>query len=298
MKNINTILPFLKCPITGGNLIFKNGELISEADSNIKFPIVNNVIKFVSSDEVLSYNEHWEKFEDLTVSNTKLQQGEKFVNWVSSDKKMDDDSVILDVGCGDGSHIPYMPKNAIKIALDYSNCVHIVEKRYRETNNLFIIQADAQRLPIKENVIDFSIVYSCYNHLPNLKLGVSEGERVLKKNGYIGIWGYGTDSAFLYHGINFVRWIYHLFKSKTYHTFIAICLTPSLLFVRNSTGIRLGRNNFNEVYEIVSTNLSPEIVTLVYKFKWQDFVSKNLELISEYGINCGQLFKKNNNYVD
>ena len=292
LKKLNIILPYLKCPKTNSDLFYKDNYLLSKTDYSCRYPIDNNIIKFIEANDNISYNEHWGKFENLNISKTKLKQAEEFVKWVGSHKKMEDKSVILDIGCGDGSHIPHMPKNAIKIALDYSSSVHIVEKRYEKIDNLFVLQADAQNLPIKDNIIDFGIVYSCYNHLPNLKLGVSEGERVLKMGGYIGICGYGTESAFIYYGIKFVRWIYHLFENKIYHTFIAICLTPSLLFIKNSTGIRLGKNNFKEVYEIISTNLSPEIVSVVYKFKWKDFVSKNLTLISDYSIYCGQLFRK------
>ncbi len=175
------ILHLLQCPSCGGELIQRSTELLCTHTAAHRYPIKNGIVRFVSQEEGIDYDTHWKNFSKNAISLTKINQAENFIKWFLKDEDLNDISnkIVLDIGCGDGNHLPSLPQAAIKIAIDYSCVVDLVARRYKDLKNLFIIQADAQHLPFKENVADYCISYGCLNCLPNPAIGVREVDRVV-----------------------------------------------------------------------------------------------------------------------
>lgn len=289
------ILSILQCPQCGGDLSVNPeiNEILCKEDETHRYLVVNNIIRFVGVEGQFQYNTHWAAFDENAVSTVKLVAAKEFMAWfLDEEDKPYTEKVFLDVGCGDGNFLPFMPKDAIKIALDYSGVIDLVAERYKDMDNLYLLQGDAQNLPLKPGVVDQLISYGCLNCVPNPRKGMREVARVLKTDAKAGIWGYGTDSMIERFGLAFLRKIYHFLHLGFLQTLFAYALIPILFFVDNSTGIKPGKNSMDECAEIISTNLAPENLLLFYHDTWQDFAPSSLQHLDDFDLSCGQKFQK------
>lgn len=278
---------YLRCPTCGCDLAIKANSL--ECSKKHEFKFIGNVFYFIGTTK-LDYSDHWEQYNKLPPPAQKIEQAKTFVDWALDGHK--ENITILDLGCGDGNHINYLPLKSIKIALDYSSAVNIVRERYKNEPNLFIIQADANNIPLKDEVIDQAISYSCLNHLENITFGFIELQRVTKIGGHISVWGYGTSNFLAYLLVQLFRGLYKLLPFEFLRKTLTFSLVPGLLFFKNTTGINPIKNSLKECMEIISTNLVPQYLHVMYRKKWNDFAPNNLKHLGDYKINCGQKFLK------
>jgi len=294
--NFSDLIEILACPQCGGRLTQKNTVLlVCCQDQRHQFPIEQDIIRFVHHDEPIRYDRHWYDYHAYNFNRSKLRDASDFVAWFLAKGDEDDfqNKYFLDVGCGDGNHLTFLPDNSVRIMLDYSyHSLRLVQKRYASLNGVFLIQGDANALPFRSNTIDYCYSYGCLNCLADPKIGIREIARVLKLEGECSIWGYGTNDKFVCQLLTLARRIYHVLKPEALRRLYTILLIPSLLVFRNSTDINPLHNSFKECQEIVSNNLVPEHLHLFYQKSWNDLVPKDLILIDNYSKPCGQKFKK------
>ncbi len=291
-NNISNIIELLRCPVTGDKLTLQGQTLIGKTRPDVAYPIDNGIIDFVGKSS--DYDSHWTEFSVLEPSRVKLDQAKEFLYWVDGNVgyQCHPHGIVVDIGCGDGNHLPFLPSGWIKIAIDYSSSVEIVRKRYANLDNLFVIRADASRLPIRDAAVDLVISYGCMNCMPTPKSGVDEAARVLRDGGAVALWGYGTRSTLVFMGIRGVRLIAKALKPLKLDVALAYLLVPFLYFFPSNTGISLKTNSAKECLEIVSTNLSPDNVHILYSWSWRDIAPKALKFVAEFEKQCGQLFIK------
>jgi ubiquinone/menaquinone biosynthesis C-methylase UbiE/uncharacterized protein YbaR (Trm112 family) len=108
-----------------------------------------------------------------------------FPDWI---KKIQDNTVLLDVGCANGrSTFPFADKKIDILGFDISKkLVKQAQKKYRAlrppaTISFFV--ADASKFPVKSNVFDYSVVHGVLHHLPDPAESCKEICRVLKSGG-------------------------------------------------------------------------------------------------------------------
>ena len=88
--------------------------------------------------------------------------------------------LILDNGCGTGTLMEFLPTNDI-VGFDISSgMLNKAKKRM----NIFV-RGDSQRLPFKDETFNIIVCRALLHHLPDTKEGVTEMQRVLKKNGEV-----------------------------------------------------------------------------------------------------------------
>ena len=158
--------------------------------------------------------------------------------------------------------------------------------------NLALLQADAGRLPFRDESVDVIMAYSCFNHFEDPRVGVTEASRVLKKGGIICVWGFGTSSRLTAALFELTRKVFRLSKSPLWKKCVVNALVPSLLVFRPSSGVTPFRNSWEECCEIVSTNLSPDYVHLFVDTDWSVYFDERFEVIDSYKLECGQKFRK------
>lgn len=102
----------------------------------------------------------------------------------------DDDSVILDIGCGGGKLINYLSdtnKSYILHGIDHSaEMVKLSKKVNRKainTNQVEILEDSVIELPFKDDVFDLVTAFETIQFWPDTDKAFSEVVRVLKKNG-------------------------------------------------------------------------------------------------------------------
>jgi SAM-dependent methyltransferase len=110
---------------------------------------------------------------------------------------------ILDVGCGSGLALQKLD-GIVKVGVDLSTLA--LNKIKNE--NIDRICADAQHLPLKNNVFDTIICGDILEHIPNLNLAVFEIKRVMMSKAYLVVT--------LPYLIEVINYIYNLITGKGY----------------------------------------------------------------------------------
>ena len=91
---------------------------------------------------------------------------------------------VLDMGCGTGRLVSLLRraigKKGLLVESDFSaEMLGIAKSKYFE-RNLFFIQSDAQKIPLKEDTFDAIICFALFPHLPDKKNALEEFHRILK----------------------------------------------------------------------------------------------------------------------
>ncbi len=204
-------LKYLNCLHCKGELVYikKQSEYFCDACKK-SFPIIDNIPRFIDvKEEILAEaKNHWEsspnfQYEaqaDLYTKEYYEEQDiwrEKEVDPFNMDEyKFDEikDKVVLDIGCGSGWVIKQCAKSgAFPIGVDFTERAVISTRKALDVYNLegLVIQADAQYLPIKTEVIDRLYSIGVLHHIPSTEKGVSEAHRIIKKEGtaFISLYG-------------------------------------------------------------------------------------------------------------
>ncbi len=104
------------------------------------------------------------------------------------DKTITPNSLVLEVGCGDGrSVVDLIPitKNIVGIDHD-SEAIERVKEKFYEYDTLKFIEAEASAMPFEDDSFDFVLCMGCFMNFADKKfLILKEIQRVLKKNGKI-----------------------------------------------------------------------------------------------------------------
>jgi ubiquinone/menaquinone biosynthesis C-methylase UbiE len=95
---------------------------------------------------------------------------------------------VLDLCCGSGAYLlPSLPRLRSAIGLDFSrNLLMKFQKQIdgRRIANLKLVEGDAQKIPLKDNLVDFVFSFCALYYLPRLESAVSEVSRVLRPGGF------------------------------------------------------------------------------------------------------------------
>lgn len=121
-------------------------------------------------------------FTGRTVSEVLLRQIKKLINHSRKNIK------ILDIGCGDGSHLIDISRNINNLSVKAKISAIDISKRNIELaserlGDINFIVADAINLPFESNYFDFVYSWMVIEHLNDYPKMVSEINRVLKENG-------------------------------------------------------------------------------------------------------------------
>ena len=111
MVNLEKFTYFFACPQCFAGVKLIDGAIICDSDDRHVYPIVNHIPRFTECSEC-AYEHHWKEFSYCKSPNKlKLIQAETFVNWLKNNNVIGQS--VLDIGCGDGSHIPFVPKGIL-----------------------------------------------------------------------------------------------------------------------------------------------------------------------------------------
>ena len=97
-------------------------------------------------------------------------------------------NVILEAGCGTGRWISLFEGNDKNIfGLDYS--LEMMKIPKAEKSNLNLVNADAVKIPFKDNFFDLIFCVNAIHHFPDKEKFVQESKRTLSTNGMIAVFG-------------------------------------------------------------------------------------------------------------
>tara|TARA_Y100000389_G_C17393590_1_gene481295 strand:+ start:699 stop:1286 length:588 start_codon:yes stop_codon:yes gene_type:complete len=109
--------------------------------------------------------------------------------------KFNEDSYVLDAGCGNGKNMIYLKKK-LKNIIGIDNCLGFVQ--HCNSKNLNVIHRDIRNLKFKENSFDFIICIAVIHHLKteNERIDcINNLLKILKPNGQLLFtsWAYESD---------------------------------------------------------------------------------------------------------
>jgi demethylmenaquinone methyltransferase/2-methoxy-6-polyprenyl-1,4-benzoquinol methylase len=91
---------------------------------------------------------------------------------------------VLDVGCGTGRLVPFIRKRCgnggVIVEMDFSEEMLNYARNKYKGKNLFFIQSDAQRIPVKSKVFDVILCFALFPHIQDKSLALREFQRILK----------------------------------------------------------------------------------------------------------------------
>ncbi len=96
---------------------------------------------------------------------------------------------VVDVGCGDGFHLPRFAATARKVVgvEPYEPLVHRARGRVAELSTVEVVVGPAQRLPLPDESADLVHARTAYFFGPGCQPGLREAERVLRPGGTLAI---------------------------------------------------------------------------------------------------------------
>ncbi len=91
---------------------------------------------------------------------------------------------ILDVGCGSGTTLRYINKQAERTGFGIDISANLLQKASKSDGNVHIAQSTAEHLPFGEHCLDV-VISECVFSLVDAERSLDNFYRVLKPNGYL-----------------------------------------------------------------------------------------------------------------
>jgi len=222
--------------------------------------------------------------EDKHVKNVYNQISEEFDNtryrpWTCVENFLDkvpENSIIGDIGCGNGKNMLYRP-DCINYGCDFSeNLVEICKSK-----NLNIIEGNILDIPFEDNSFDYTICIAVIHHLSTVekrKRAIEELQRVTKDNGEILIlvWAFEQeqDSKRKFtEQDNMVDWkdkkgdilgkrYYYVFKENELESLIDSKYIVNSFYEKSNWGIILKNTDINSNIKIINADSLEYLKTL------------------------------------
>jgi len=201
----------LVSPITQSPLIQQNNCLVSQ--TNEKFPIINNIPRFVPKENYASaFGLQWntyrrtqlDSFTGVPISR------ERLTRIVGGSLDILQGKTILEAGCGAGRFTELLLQSGANVfAADISSAVDANYQNCSKYSNYFVIQADIQKLPVPPNQFDIVVCIGVIQHTPDPEKTIAALCSYLKPNGLLFIDHYSES-----HPIPPIRRILRYFLTK------------------------------------------------------------------------------------
>ena len=131
---------------------------------------------------------------DLTAHIYDMQYAEEQIAKIEAameNANMEKHGLVLDVGCGTGLLFNYVTnKTKTIVGLDISRKILFqAKKRAKKSPNMHLIWADADSMPLKENIFDHVFAVTLIQNTPHPAKTLNEVKRVTKDNAIIVVTG-------------------------------------------------------------------------------------------------------------
>ena len=135
--------------------------------------------------------------------------------FIRSETGFDRKSFVLEIGSGMGWLALWAASfgvNIVALEINLKSCMAIKEKLIRAklwNRNAYIIRADGQNLPFRDEVFDVLFCKAVLHHLPNIGQSIIEIHRVVEKNGLVAAVDEPNGLNPLWHIANFLTKRFH-----------------------------------------------------------------------------------------
>lgn len=173
--------------ITTANRVIKNYDL----------PSANLDAKTVES-----FGKEWNAFHGF--SELDLQYTGDMYFDIVTDKMLNDQSTVIDLGCGSGRWIKYLEGRYKKIVgLDPSEAIFAADKLLGKNEKVELVRASTDNIPYPDGYFDFAYSLGVLHHIPDTEKALMDCVKKVRSGGYF--------LVYLYYRFENRPWYFRLF---------------------------------------------------------------------------------------
>ena len=164
---------------------------------------------------VQSFGEEWSKFSNF--SSEEIQNiGDEYFD-ITNSKIFNQDSIVLDLGCGSGRWSKYLSEKVKFIeAIDPSDAVYAAHELLKNNKNTRVTKSTVDNIPFEDKSFDFAFSLGVLHHIPDTEKALNQIVKKVKLNGYVLLYLYYNleNRGFIYKLIFKISSIPRYFISK------------------------------------------------------------------------------------
>ncbi len=159
---------------------------------------------------VASFGEEWKIFHDFNAKDIK-SIGDKYFDIVSA-SMLNENSTVIDIGCGSGRFIKYLKGRYHKITgVDPSDAILVADELLGSDPDIELVKTSTDYLPFPDGHFDFGYSLGVLHHIPDTQKALVDCVKKIKPGGYFLLYLYynldnrGVLYKFLFFFSNLVR---------------------------------------------------------------------------------------------
>lgn len=182
--------PRVVSPVTKSALYVADGSSLVDDEGN-RFPVVNGIPRFVSSDNyAASFGKQWNTFQKTQIdkyNNSSISRDRFYRSSLWSPTEMAG-QVVLEVGSGAGRFTQIaLDSGATVYSFDYSNAVDSNLRNNGPNPKLHLFQASVYELPFRPASFDKIFCFGVLQHTPDVRASFMSMIPLLKPGGEIAV---------------------------------------------------------------------------------------------------------------
>ena len=132
---------------------------------------------------VSSFGEEWKAFHGFSEKDLK-RIGDIYFDIVSNDM-LNDQSTVIDIGCGSGRFIKYLGNRYKKIiGLDPSKAIYAADELVGKNEKVELVMASTDNIPFPDGYFDFGYSLGVLHHIPDTQKALNDSAKKIKSGGY------------------------------------------------------------------------------------------------------------------
>ena len=132
---------------------------------------------------VSSFGDEWKAFHGFDAKDLKLT-GDMYFDIVT-DRMLNDQSVVIDIGCGSGRFIKYLEGRYNKIVgMDPSQAIFAADNLIGKNDKVELVMASTDAIPFPDYHFDFGYSLGVLHHIPDTKKALNDCVKKIKPGGF------------------------------------------------------------------------------------------------------------------
>jgi SAM-dependent methyltransferase len=161
-----------------------------KTDSRIIRSYLSNGIN-IDSKTVSSFGEEWNAFHGFNEKDLQYT-GDMYFDIVTFEM-LNDQSTVIDIGCGSGRWIKYLAGRYKKIVgLDPSKAILVADKMLGKNERVELVQSSTDHIPYPDGYFDFAYSLGVLHHIPDTEKALIDCVKKVKSGGYFLVYLYYT----------------------------------------------------------------------------------------------------------
>ena len=191
-------------------------DKVVKVDNNKDVHVFNSEDDNIDQVTVESFGEEWSKFnyfDEKEIENI----GNEYFDIVDF-SKYDEQSTVLDVGCGTGRWSIYLSSKFSNVyAMDPSKAIYAAANLTKDIPGVHLIKASAENIPFEDETFDLVISLGVLHHIPDTQKALNTIVKKVNKGGQCLIYLYYAldNRSFFYKMIFYISSFFRFFISKS-----------------------------------------------------------------------------------